>query len=636
MDWVLPPEEFAPAWRLVIDTSGVPDLPETIAGGSSVQVAEQGHGRPAGTCRRSQEPSSGQRTPRPRADHRARCRFRCVPSPGARPGARRLGAADEPGSRTRQLVTERRSGRRRTRTPPTSGSSSATRSRVPTSRRAGEAGRPPAPAEEEVTVAGSADVRRDGPPRLHLSAADHRGLGSAGRGRAGAVPAGARRRLGLPLAGAGGRAGFRTRLRRRRPRRGRPRAAAADRALAARRRRGARRPASACWSTSCPTTSGWPPRSCRSGGGTCCAAAGSPNTPVAFDIDWDVGGGKIRLPMLGDGDDELDALRIEDGELRYYDHRFPIADGTGDGTPREVHGPSALRADELPAGRRRAELPAVLRDQHAGRDPGRAARGVRASRTRRSSRWVRQRLGGRAADRPPGRAGRSGRLPGRPGRADRPPVRAGGEDHRGRRDAAGVLGVRGHHRVRGAGRAGPAVRRPGGRGGAGRPGHPVARRPAGGLGGDDPATKRAVADGILRSEVLRLARLVPDVSTDADGRDRRAAQFLQRVPDLPAARRATTWPRPSTRRCSTRPELGRCDARDRRPARRCRHRVLGPVPADLRHGDGQGRRGLRVLPVDPADLADRGGRRAGAVLADPGGAARHRSANGCSRIPRPP
>jgi glycogen operon protein len=42
MDWVLPPEEFAPAWRLVIDTSGVPDLPETIAGGGSVAVASKG------------------------------------------------------------------------------------------------------------------------------------------------------------------------------------------------------------------------------------------------------------------------------------------------------------------------------------------------------------------------------------------------------------------------------------------------------------------------------------------------------------------------------------------------------------------------------------------------------------------
>jgi isoamylase len=42
MDWVLPPEEFAPAWRLVIDTSGVPDLPETIAGGGRVKVSSKG------------------------------------------------------------------------------------------------------------------------------------------------------------------------------------------------------------------------------------------------------------------------------------------------------------------------------------------------------------------------------------------------------------------------------------------------------------------------------------------------------------------------------------------------------------------------------------------------------------------
>ena len=60
----------------------------------------------------------------------------------------------------------------------------------------------------------------------------------------------------------------------------------------------------------------------------------------AFDIDWELGGGKIRLPVLGDaadGHDELDALTIEGDELRYYDNAFPIADGTGDGTPREVH-----------------------------------------------------------------------------------------------------------------------------------------------------------------------------------------------------------------------------------------------------------------------------------------------------------
>ncbi|WP_431278711.1 malto-oligosyltrehalose synthase [Leifsonia poae] len=56
-----------------------------------------------------------------------------------------------------------------------------------------------------------------------------------------------------------------------------------------------------------------------------------------FDIDWPAGAGRVLLPVLGDSADELDALRIEDGELRYYDHHFPIADGTGEGTPREVH-----------------------------------------------------------------------------------------------------------------------------------------------------------------------------------------------------------------------------------------------------------------------------------------------------------
>lgn len=56
-----------------------------------------------------------------------------------------------------------------------------------------------------------------------------------------------------------------------------------------------------------------------------------------FDIDWDFGGGRLRLPVLGDGPDELEALRVEDGELRYYDHRFPIAPGTEGGTAREVH-----------------------------------------------------------------------------------------------------------------------------------------------------------------------------------------------------------------------------------------------------------------------------------------------------------
>ncbi|MEU5830467.1 malto-oligosyltrehalose synthase [Micromonospora tulbaghiae] len=54
-----------------------------------------------------------------------------------------------------------------------------------------------------------------------------------------------------------------------------------------------------------------------------------------FDIDWDRG--RLLLPVLADTADALDDLNLVDGELRYHEHRFPVADGTGDGTPRQVH-----------------------------------------------------------------------------------------------------------------------------------------------------------------------------------------------------------------------------------------------------------------------------------------------------------
>ncbi|TFV73802.1 malto-oligosyltrehalose synthase [Blastococcus sp. CT_GayMR19] len=56
----------------------------------------------------------------------------------------------------------------------------------------------------------------------------------------------------------------------------------------------------------------------------------------AFDIDWEFGGGKVRLPVLGSADD-VEKLEVVDGELRYYDNRFPLAPGTGSGTAQEVH-----------------------------------------------------------------------------------------------------------------------------------------------------------------------------------------------------------------------------------------------------------------------------------------------------------
>ncbi len=65
----------------------------------------------------------------------------------------------------------------------------------------------------------------------------------------------------------------------------------------------------------------------------------------AFDVDWDFGHGKLRLPVLGDGGDErYDALALVPGptgelELAYYEHRFPLATGTADDgdSPRDVH-----------------------------------------------------------------------------------------------------------------------------------------------------------------------------------------------------------------------------------------------------------------------------------------------------------
>ena len=52
-----------------------------------------------------------------------------------------------------------------------------------------------------------------------------------------------------------------------------------------------------------------------------------------FDIDWSRG--RILVPVLGD--DPI--LTLTDGELRYFDHRFPLAPGTaGDGDrPEDVH-----------------------------------------------------------------------------------------------------------------------------------------------------------------------------------------------------------------------------------------------------------------------------------------------------------
>ncbi|WP_341927243.1 malto-oligosyltrehalose synthase [Nocardioides psychrotolerans] len=46
----------------------------------------------------------------------------------------------------------------------------------------------------------------------------------------------------------------------------------------------------------------------------------------AFDVDWDFGDGRVRIPAVGDDDEG--SIRVVDDEVRYHDHRFPLAPGT--------------------------------------------------------------------------------------------------------------------------------------------------------------------------------------------------------------------------------------------------------------------------------------------------------------------
>lgn len=56
-----------------------------------------------------------------------------------------------------------------------------------------------------------------------------------------------------------------------------------------------------------------------------------PSSPYArwFDIDWEAQGGRVLLPVLGGRlGDELSHLKVDGGVLRYYEHEFPLREGT--------------------------------------------------------------------------------------------------------------------------------------------------------------------------------------------------------------------------------------------------------------------------------------------------------------------
>jgi (1->4)-alpha-D-glucan 1-alpha-D-glucosylmutase len=52
---------------------------------------------------------------------------------------------------------------------------------------------------------------------------------------------------------------------------------------------------------------------------------------TAFDVDWAAGEGRIRIPVVGDDDEDAIQVVLSDsgeGEVRYHDQRFPMAPGT--------------------------------------------------------------------------------------------------------------------------------------------------------------------------------------------------------------------------------------------------------------------------------------------------------------------
>jgi (1->4)-alpha-D-glucan 1-alpha-D-glucosylmutase len=53
----------------------------------------------------------------------------------------------------------------------------------------------------------------------------------------------------------------------------------------------------------------------------------------AFDVDWEAGDGKVLIPVVGDGDEA--SIQVVDGEVRYHEMRFPLAQGTT--SPDEQH-----------------------------------------------------------------------------------------------------------------------------------------------------------------------------------------------------------------------------------------------------------------------------------------------------------
>ena len=361
----------------------------------------------------------------------------------------------------------------------------------------------------------------------------------------------------------------------------------------------------------------------------------------AFDIDWDFGGGKVRVPILGAGIDEVIAqgqVTIDPaatdlaphGVVRFYDeHVLPLATdsisipvgglgGAALDDPRVIEQVLAQQHWEAIFWRReaaelnyrrffavttlagvRVEIPWVFDESHAE-----------------VLRWVREGLAdGLRVDHPDGLVDPGGyleRLAAETGSAYVlvEKILEHGEELPAWWETDGTTGYDA------LGEIDRVLIDPAGEDGLAALDAQLRADTRGGDPLDYPdlihETKRMIADTIQRAEIARLVRELPDLDSTAAAQAHDAlAELLACFPVyrsyLPAGREQLD--RAAAEASARRPDLADTIARlvpvlaDPAPRRRA------PIPADHRSGHGQGRRRHRVLPLHPARLPDRGRRR---------------------------
>ena len=186
--------------------------------------------------------------------------------------------------------------------------------------------------------------------------------------------------------------------------------------------------ASACSSTSCPTTSAWPRPPQNAWWWDVLRLGRDSAYAEAFDVDWDFGDGRLRIPVVGDDDLRSRTARIAEpvesptASCATTTTAIPIAPGvsTGstDGDDGDANAVHARQHYEL-VGWRRADAELNYRRFFSVN----TLAGVRvempevfAADPRRDRPLVRRGPRRRAARRPPRRAARPARLPRRPRR----------------------------------------------------------------------------------------------------------------------------------------------------------------------------------------------------------------------------